>query len=60
MLPIDNRQISYNRTPRNVLPIAIVVHDTGNSSAGADADANFRYFNTIIFFYFCLFYLDIS
>ena len=46
MLPIDNRQISYNRTPRNVLPIAIVVHDTGNSSAGADADANFRYFNS--------------
>lgn len=46
MLPIDNRQIAYNRTARNILPIAIVIHDTGNTSVGADADANFRYFNS--------------
>ncbi len=39
-------QIAYNRTKRNVKPKYIVVHDTGNKSKGADAEAHYKYFNS--------------
>jgi N-acetylmuramoyl-L-alanine amidase CwlA len=39
-------QIAYNRTKRTVKPQYIVIHDTGNKSKGADADAHFNYYNT--------------
>lgn len=38
-------QIAYNRTTRTTKPKYIVVHDTGNTGKGADADAHFRYYN---------------
>lgn len=44
-MEIDKRQIAYNRTSRSQKPKYIVVHDTGNVSRGADALANFKYFN---------------
>ena len=39
-------QIKYNRTTRKEKPKYIVLHDTGNKSKGADANAHFNYFNT--------------
>ena len=39
------RQIAYNRTARNAAIRYIVVHDTGNTGTGADAQAHFNYFN---------------
>lgn len=39
-------QIAYNKTKRTIKPQYIVVHDTGNESKGADADAHFNYYNT--------------
>ena len=39
-------QIKYNRSNRGGTPIRyIVVHDTGNSSRGANATAHYNYFN---------------
>lgn len=39
-------QIKYNRSNRGGTPIKyIVVHDTGNSSRGANATAHYNYFN---------------
>lgn len=38
-------QIAYNRTTRKEKPEYIVIHDTGNKSKGADANAHFNYFN---------------
>ena len=38
-------QIAYNRTARKEKPKYIVVHDTGNRSEGANADAHFIYYN---------------
>ena len=40
-----NKQIAYNYSKRNQKIKYIVVHDTGNPSAGADAEAHFNYFN---------------
>lgn len=40
------RQIAYNRTARNAAIRYIVVHDTGNTGTGADAQAHFNYFNS--------------
>ncbi len=45
MLNIEKKQISYNRMPRTERIRYIVIHDTANSSKGADADAHFKYFN---------------
>ncbi|WP_235860780.1 N-acetylmuramoyl-L-alanine amidase family protein [Peptoniphilus porci] len=44
---IEKRLISFNYSKRRgmVKPIYIVVHDTGNVNAGADAMAHYRYFN---------------
>lgn len=39
-------QIAYNKTKRTIKPQYIVIHDTGNRSKGADADAHFNYYNT--------------
>ena len=46
MLNIENRQIAYNKSKRTQKPIYIVIHDTGNTGAGANADAHFSYFNS--------------
>lgn len=45
MLKIETKQIIYNRKERTSEIKYIVVHDTGNKSKGADADAHFKYFN---------------
>ncbi|MGF0095229.1 peptidoglycan recognition protein family protein [Peptoniphilus sp. SGI.035] len=44
---IEKRLIKFNFSKRRgmVKPIYIVVHDTGNKNAGADAMAHYRYFN---------------
>ena len=39
-------QIAYNRSRRPEPIRYIVIHDTGNRSAGADAMSHFQYFNT--------------
>ena len=39
-------QIAYNRSRRTEPIRYIVIHDTGNRSAGADAMSHFQYFNT--------------
>lgn len=45
MIKIEKKQIAYNRVNRNYKIRYIVIHDTGNKSQGADADAHFNYFN---------------
>ncbi len=45
MLSISKKQIAYNRAKRTSSIKYIVIHDTGNKSKGADADAHFKYFN---------------
>ena len=42
---INKKQITYNRTPRTQKPVYIVIHDTGNTGKGANANAHFNYFN---------------
>lgn len=47
-IPYYNKQIKYNKTAlkRNESDIkAIVIHYTGNSTKGANAEAHFNYFN---------------
>lgn len=44
-MEIIKRQIAYNRSKRTQKPVYIVIHDTGNKGAGADAEAHFKYFN---------------
>lgn len=41
-----NKQIAYNFSVRGEPIRYIVIHDTGNSSAGANARAHFNYFNS--------------
>lgn len=41
-----NKQIAYNFSARGKPIRYIVIHDTGNPSAGADARAHFNYFNS--------------
>ena len=41
---INKKQIAYNKTARNQKPIYIVIHDTGNTGKGANANAHFNYF----------------
>ena len=46
MLPIEKRPIKYNYSKRNGNKIEyLVIHDTGNTNAGADAKAHYNYFN---------------
>ena len=45
MLQIEKKQIAYNRAKRTSSIKYIVIHDTGNKSKGADADAHYNYFN---------------
>lgn len=46
MLPITKKLIRYNFSSRYKHQILyIVIHDTGNPRAGADAEAHYRYFN---------------
>lgn len=45
MFQIEKKQIAYNRAKRTSNIKYIVIHDTGNKSKGADADAHFNYFN---------------
>jgi N-acetylmuramoyl-L-alanine amidase len=46
MLAITKKLISYNFSSRNKqMMLYIVIHDTGNPRAGADAEAHYRYFN---------------
>ena len=40
------KQIRFNRSPRNDTIKYIVIHDTGNTGKGANADAHFTYFDT--------------
>ena len=44
-MQIEKKQIAYNRVTRNSAICYIVIHDTGNKSKGADAQAHFNYFN---------------
>jgi len=44
-MQINKKQISYNRTKRSGTIKYIVIHDTGNASKGANAEAHFKYFN---------------
>ena len=39
------KQIKWNRTPRSGAIKYIVVHDTGNTGKGADAERHYQYFN---------------
>ncbi len=39
-------QIQYNRTARTEKPRYIVIHTTGNTRRGADAEAHFKYWNS--------------
>ena len=39
------KQIAYNITRRTNTIEYIVIHDTGNTSKGANAEAHFNYFN---------------
>ncbi|MDP4117571.1 MAG: N-acetylmuramoyl-L-alanine amidase [Bacillota bacterium] len=44
-MTINKKQIAYNRTKRTGAIQYMVVHDTGNTGKGANADAHFNYFN---------------
>jgi N-acetylmuramoyl-L-alanine amidase CwlA len=45
MLPIQKKLINHNFTKGTNDPKYIVIHDTGNSSNGANANAHYNYFN---------------
>ena len=42
---INKKQIAYNRSKRTGSIKYIVVHDTGNTGRGANAESHYRYFN---------------
>lgn len=44
-MQIEKKQIAHNRTKRSREIQYIVIHDTGNTKKGANADAHFAYFN---------------
>ena len=44
-MTINKKQIAFNRTARTQKPQYIVIHDTGNTGKGSNADAHFTYFN---------------
>lgn len=46
-MEINERLVKYNFSSRNGTPIKyIVIHDTGNTSKGADANAHYSFFNS--------------
>lgn len=45
MIAVTKKLIKYNFTANANKPYFIVIHDTGNKSVGANADAHYRYFN---------------
>ena len=45
MIQITKKQIAYNRSKRSQKPVYIVIHDTGNTGKGANAESHFNYFN---------------
>jgi N-acetylmuramoyl-L-alanine amidase len=45
-MEIIKKLIRYNFTPNANKPIYIVVHDTGNYNAGANAEMHYEYFNS--------------
>ena len=45
LLNIIKKQMAYNYSRRNQKIKYIVIHDTGNTSLGADAKAHYNYFN---------------
>ncbi|MFA7628650.1 MAG: N-acetylmuramoyl-L-alanine amidase [Candidatus Dojkabacteria bacterium] len=45
-MTINKKQIAYNRSKRTGPIRYIVIHDTGNTSKGANANAHFNYFNS--------------
>lgn len=45
MFLFEKKQIAYNKVKRTDKISYIVIHDTGNKSKGANADAHFKYFN---------------
>lgn len=44
-MQINKKQIAYNRTVRTSSIKYIVIHDTGNTDKGADANRHYTYFN---------------
>ena len=44
-MKVNKKQIAYNRAKRTQRPQYIVIHDTGNTGKGANAESHFRYFN---------------
>jgi len=44
-MTINKKQIAFNRTARTQKAAYIVIHDTGNTGKGSDAEAHFKYFN---------------
>ena len=44
-MTINKKQIAYNRTARTQKPQYIVIHDTGNTNKGSNAEAHFNYWN---------------
>lgn len=45
-MQIVKKQITLNRSERTQKPAYIVIHDTGNTSKGANSEAHFKYFNS--------------
>lgn len=44
-MQINREQINFNISKRKNAPKYIVIHDTGNTGKGANANAHFKYFN---------------
>lgn len=44
-MTINKKQIAYNKSKRTKKIEYLVIHDTGNTGKGANADAHFNYFN---------------
>lgn len=44
-MQINKKQIAYNRSKRTDSILFIVVHDTGNTDSGANAERHYKYFN---------------
>ena len=45
-MTINKKQIAFNHTLRTQKPQYIVIHDTGNTRAGANAESHYNYFNS--------------
>ena len=45
-MKINKKLIKYNFTANSNTPLYIVIHDTGNSSVGANSEMHYQYFNS--------------